>query len=371
MISFTSFIQEFYQSLPREIAKNSGYEVKVLVPPYWKELWSGGKKYLEKTYDPNYEIIVGKILFPGNLHFTLILTKLAKVLKSFKPHIIDLEDEPFNAGSFQIFRYKKIFSPNSKLILHASQHQYKNYPPPFSLMECHVLKNVDAILVRNSMAHDVLIRKGFKGKIELITHGVDTEAFKPRAISNNGNDIPKNDKPIIGYVGSLVGHKGVDLLLKSVQGLECKLLIIGDGSEKPNLILLAKQMKIDAQFIPAVSHKEVAHYMNVMDIFVLPSLTRPNWIEKFGRVLIEAMAAGVAVIGSNSGEIPNVLGEAGIIFKEGDIYALREKILLLLKDKHLRYNLARKGRERTLKHYSWNAIARRTIEVYKDVLETN
>ena len=110
------------------------------------------------------KIIVAKIFFPGHLHFSVFRTKLKNLLKSYKPHIIDLEDEPFNAGSFQIVLYNKLYASSSKIILHASQHQYKNYPIPFNLMERYVLKNVEAILVRNSMAYDVLIKKGFKGK---------------------------------------------------------------------------------------------------------------------------------------------------------------------------------------------------------------
>jgi glycosyltransferase involved in cell wall biosynthesis len=188
MISYTSFIQEFYQSLPREIALISKSEVKVLVPPYWKEMWSAGKKYLEKKSDPNYEIHIGKIIFTGNLHFAFFISKLKKLLQTFKPDIIDLEDEPFNAGTFQLVFYSKLFSPNSKIVLHASQHQYKNYPPPFNLFEKFTLKHADAILVRNFMAKDVLERKNYKGRLEIITHGVDTEAFKPIDKSTQDKD---------------------------------------------------------------------------------------------------------------------------------------------------------------------------------------
>ena len=59
-----------------------------------------------------------------------------------------------------------------------------------------------------------------------------------------------------------------------------------------------------------------------MDVSVLPSLTRPNWKEQFGRTLAEAMSCETPVIGSDSGEIPHVIGDAGLIFKEGDAQAL-------------------------------------------------
>jgi len=102
---------------------------------------------------------------------------------------------------------------------------------------------------------------------------------------------------------------------------------------------------------------------------VLPSLTRPNWVEKFGRVLIEAMACGIPVIGSSSGEIPNVLGEAGLIFKEGDTGDLRDKLMRLINNKDLRNQLGKLGREKTVKHYSWKSIAGQTINLYEQLMD--
>lgn len=365
MISFTSFVQKFYQTLPAEIARQSGARVKILVPPYWKELWSNGKKYLEKSSDPGYEIVVGKTAFTGNLHFAVFRNQLMKLLKKFQPQIIDLENEPFNAGTFQLVFYSKFFSPYSKIVLHASQHQFKNYPQPFHLFEKYTFKHADAILVRNSMAKDVLEQKGYKGRLEIITHGVDTDAFKPRDMSTQNKDT----KPVIGYVGSLVEQKGINHLLKAAHDLQCKILIVGDGREKENLSKLSRDLQIDVQFEPAASHKQVADYMNRMDIFVLPSLTRPNWVEKFGRVLIEAMACGIPVIGSSSGEIPNVLREAGLIFEEGNPDDLRNKITSLLNNKDLRIKLGKLGRERAVKNYSWRSIAGKTVNIYEQLLK--
>ena len=368
-ISYTSFLQEFYQTLPHQIALQSGAQVQVLVPEYWREIWSGGKIYLEKTSDPYYKLSTGTVAFNGNLHFAFFINALKKILIEFNPDIIDLENEPFNAGSFQIFKYRDKYSPKSKIVLHASQHQFKRYPFPFNFIEKQVLKNVDAILVRNSMAKDVLNRKGYSGILEIMTHGVDTSAFKPDKTKKGLYKLNPDYKPLIGYVGALAEHKGLTYLLKAVKGLKCKVILIGDGPEKHLLKNLANQLKLDVDFIPPKKHEEVAEYMNSMDIFVLPSLTRSNWVEKFGRVLIEAMACGIPVIGSSSGEIPNVLGDAGIIVPEGNAKELNQRIKELIENPESRQHFSKKGRQRVVRKYSWKIIAKQTIDIYQRILQ--
>ena len=104
------------------------------------------------------------------------------------------------------------------------------------------------------------------------------------------------------------------------------------------------------------------------DVLVLPSLTRPNWKEQFGRVVIEAMACGVPVIGSDSGEIPNVIGDAGLIFPEGDIMVLRDSIAHLLADPEQRARYAAAGRKRVLAEFTQVQIAAATVRVYREIV---
>ncbi|MBC7239486.1 MAG: glycosyltransferase, partial [Chloroflexi bacterium] len=94
----------------------------------------------------------------------------------------------------------------------------------------------------------------------------------------------------------------------------------------------------------------------------------PKWKEQFGRVLIEAMACGVPVVGSDSGEIPHVIGEAGLIFPEGDALLLRRCLERLQQDMAFRQDLARRGRERVLQHYTQAQIAAQTVAFYREVL---
>src|SRR5204862_1301969 len=90
---------------------------------------------------------------------------------------------------------------------------------------------------------------------------------------------------------------------------------------------------------PSVTSMLVPERLRTFSVLVQPSLTRRNWKEQFGRAVMEAMACGVPVIGSSSGEIPHVLGDAGLVVPEGDAVALRDAIARLLADGALRAEL--------------------------------
>jgi len=165
----------------------------------------------------------------------------------------------------------------------------------------------------------------------------------------------------------------VDLLLQAVTGLEgeWRLRVLGDGPERERLAALAGELGIAGQvaFEGLVPSTQMPDFYPQLDVLVLPSRTRPNWKEQFGRVLIEAMACGVPVVGSDSGEIPHVVGEAGLIFPEGDAAALRSTLARLQADSGLREKLAHRGRARVLAHYTQAQVAVATYEVYLEMME--
>ena len=104
-----------------------------------------------------------------------------------------------------------------------------------------------------------------------------------------------------------------------------------------------------------------------MHILVLPSLTTPIWKEQFGRVLVEAMASKMVVIGSDSGEIPFVIGKAGLVFPEGQAEELRERIKRVINETGLFLTLAQAGRVRAAEKYTNEKIAAELYEVYKKI----
>jgi glycosyltransferase involved in cell wall biosynthesis len=168
-----------------------------------------------------------------------------------------------------------------------------------------------------------------------------------------------------------VPEKGVDLLIRATAQLHgvWHLTLAGEGPEKEKLASLAKKLGVQEQisFHGWVPAKQMPAYLGQLDVLVLPSRTLPNWKEQFGRVLIEAMACQVAVIGSDSGEIPHVIGDAGLVFPEEDIDTLCTQ-LIRLQDPDTRLALGHAGRHRILTNYTQAQIAAQTVEVYREML---
>jgi len=148
--------------------------------------------------------------------------------------------------------------------------------------------------------------------------------------------------------------------------------VIGSGEYREEMLSIASRLGISEKMIlvNAVPAEDVPRYINCMDVLVLPSITTPGWVEFFGRVLVEAMVCEVPVIGSNSGEIPNVIGDAGLIFQEGNEKDLKDKLALLIKDPDLRRSLAKKGFERATSLFTWESIARDTYETYRSIVHS-
>ena len=152
--------------------------------------------------------------------------------------------------------------------------------------------------------------------------------------------------------------KGLDTLIAAVAKLdiEYRLLIIGRGEYKAELVKDAERLGITDRivWIDGMLPEKVPEYVNCMNALVLPSRTTPDWVEFFGRVLIEGMACEVPVIGSDSGEIPRVVGDAGLIFPEGDAEALADRIEQIVQNTSFANQLIQRGRARVQGIYLGN-----------------
>jgi glycosyltransferase involved in cell wall biosynthesis len=196
--------------------------------------------------------------------------------------------------------------------------------------------------------------------------GVDEARFHPPAPARGPGPLA------IGYAGRLVWAKGVDLLLAAVAGLAppWRLDVVGDGPERARLLAQAQALGLGERvtFTPWLPSAEMPDFLRRLDLLVLPSRSTASWVEQFGRVLIEAMASGVVCLGSDSGEIPHVLGAAGWVFPENDALALRAQIECLAGAPAARAALATAGRARALAHFSMARVAADTVAAYRSIL---
>ena len=352
-----------YQRKLEEIARFPDIELMVVVPPSWR--WGGSVTWLERVYTAGYKLVVEPIAFNGNFHLHFY-PQLGRRVRAFAPDIVHVDEEPYNLATFHTLWLAK--NADARVLWFSWQNLNRRYPLPFRLIESYNMRCVDYAIVGSAGAAAVWRQKGFTGPLAVIPQfGVDPQVFAPRP---GRRDSARGF--VIGYVGRLVPEKGVDLLLQAATGLEgaWRLAVAGTGPERRNLESIARRLGL-ADSVSFDGHIPSVHmpaFYRELDVLVLPSRSRPNWVEQFGRVLIEAMASGVAVVGSDCGEIPQVIGDAGLVFPEEDVDALRGCLVSLLRDPDLREELARRGRERVLANFTQAKVATQTVAVYLEMV---
>ena len=298
--------------------------------------------------------------------------------RDFQPDIIHLEEEAWSLNALQAIRLKRKYCPNSRFIFRTSlsipiKQRFGVLPV---WIERRVFRETDRAFPLSTNAGKILTERGYTGKQTPFPNGVDVRHFYKMDVSELQDSLRLRNCFVVGYVGRLLQMKGLDTLLKALAHLvNCdtshtyKLLIVGQGEDKPDFQKSAETLGISEQivWIDAVPPEEVAAYINCMDTIVLPSRTTTGWVEFFGRVLIEGMACEVPVIGSDSGEIPHVIDDAGLVFPEDNVDALAERIHQIAHDVCLRNDLVRRGLER-INSFTWETIAEQTYQVYKELL---
>ena len=363
-----SYIPEINQQKLEKISEYNDVDLYLITPQKWKHKL---KTYsIEYPQTKNYEIIPKRTLMTikGRLYF---FPSLTKEIREIKPDIIHIEEEPWSLSCFQAMRAKKI--SKSKTLFFTWENIYKNFFFPFSLIEKYNLKHADFAITGNQDAKEILKKKGFQKSIEVLPQlGVDPEIFKKQDASHLNERLNLNSF-VIGFIGRLVWEKGLLTLIEAASKLDQQdynILIVGRGELKADIINLAEKLGISnkIRFVDTVPHSEVPDYLNCMDVLVLPSVTTKKWKEQFGHVLIEAMACEVPVIGSNSGEIPKVIGDAGLVFQEKNAKDLSEKLSTIVQDEKLRRKLAKEGRKQILENYTWKRIAGDTHKVYQHLI---
>jgi glycosyltransferase involved in cell wall biosynthesis len=364
-----SYVDRANHAKLRELAAIDGVRVRLIAPDYWPHPYH---EYLLEPYgDGDLEVcaLAGK---NAGYADRWLPKKLAREIIHARPDVVHVEDEPRSRIT------PKALAAAREAKAATLVFTWENLPKRYGFMarwfRRRTFAMTDRFIAGNHDARDLLKRAGATAPIDVLPqYGVNLDDFNLSADDTAAAELGSAaDRVTVAFFGRLVEAKGIFVLLDALAASEGSwdLVYVGDGPDRQALAedISRKGLDATARIHGGVRHEEVPRYLAAVDILVLPSLTTPGWKEQFGRILVEAMAAGVPVVGSDSSEIPRVIAEAWTVVPEGDAATLAGAVDRLAGDPHLRSEFRRKGLDRVAASFTNRAIAHKTCAIYCEML---
>jgi len=368
--------EEIGRGVYKILSEQQDFDLILVVPARWRE------NFREIPPDPlahgaRYRLKILPPLFPGKPHRCLF-GHLGNVLKETDPDVVYVNAEPENLLLTQVILIRMMHRLRFKIVFvtwrNINFRRFTGFPYKFPFLygiaEYVGLHYGDYCFSFNETGREKLGALGFQ-KVEVISPAIDTKAFQclDASVAKKALGI---DGFSVGFFGRFVEEKGVGLLLEAVAGLEypITLLLVGNGPARETWLERARLLEIGDRVIHkhSIQRKEMPLHLCACDVVVLPSYTTATWKEQFGRILVEAMACGVPVVGARSGEIPDVIGDAGLVFSEKNVPDLQGCLRQLIKNPSLKQQLSVLGRKRAEKKYSCEIVASAWSRVIRDLL---
>ena len=366
LVAGHTYLRRFNQRKWEAFADLSPSHASLLVVPNgWRDPHFGFVAP-EPPAHPRVNLRVTRAAFRGQGTLTFhVDPRLVAAARRFRPDVVLVEQEPHSLLALQGRWLARLLPgrPAFTFFTWGSPANHRRRLRSSSLRRG-ALRAARLAIAGNQAACDQLRAAGFGGSIERIPQvGVDL-SDPPRGTRTRLRSELGLSGVVVGFVGRLIPEKGVLDLADALAGLghlDWTLLAIGRGPLRGALLdrLAASGLGSRLRLVEDADHQRVATLLTTLDALVLPSYATANWAEQFGHVLIEAMAAGCPVIGTKSGEIPHVVGGAGVVVPERDVATLRAALSRLIEDAALRARLAARGRSRVRCHFTHEQIARR------------
>ena len=362
-------------------------EVTVVVPKHWVPGGVQSKKIeSQPKTEGRFRIVPVSNFSQNNQALLSFNAGIIPLLREFKPDVIHVEQGAKSLGYAELITLNRLLNLKAKNVFFTWWNLPYEVKFPLSALEGYNLRHTHGLIAGNQDGVDILREHNYHGPACVMPQlGVDERLFKPaeqpELAQQHGIEA---DDFVVGFVGRFVEEKGLLTLFKALGQLMAnpltaqkpwKLLLLGRGQLKETLQTLAGELNIADRiiWIESVPHADVPRYINLMDTLILPSettyqfktLTSAGWKEQFGHVIIEAMACGVPVIGSDSGEIPNVIKEDGLVFPEGDASALSTHIATLITHPEQQKKLSDQGYQRAMAEYTNQALAKQQLAFYE------
>jgi glycosyltransferase involved in cell wall biosynthesis len=290
------------------------------------------------------------VALPGRVQRHAYLPPIATLIAKVRPQAAFVEQEPTSVPGFQWGR--ALSRAGVPFGLQADENLDRDWPLPARAFRRWTLGHAAFVAARSPTAAALVRRIRPDIPAPVIPHHVPS--WPPVTTS-------PREAFVVGYAGRLVPEKGLDILIDAAAGIDVVVRLVGNGPQREALEARAARRAVVLEIDTMVKHDDMATAYAGFDVLVLPSRTTRSWVEQFGRVLVEALSCGVPVVGSDSGEIPWVIGSTGggIVVPEGDVRALRQALVRLRDSPALRRELAERGGERSRALFSVDAVASR------------
>ena len=351
------------QRLYAELEALTGWSITLAIPARWKDEFGNA---LDQPPFPGFrgKVVKVPVLVNGNIILHLYRKAWKTFLERERFDTVYINHEPYALATAQICLATPV---GTRFGFYSCQNILKKYPFPFSALENFVYKRSRFAFPITDAVSDVLRQKGFGGELTICALPLDPAQYYPRGETEDLALLPRaNDEMIIGFVGRLVESKGLRTFaaaLGQLRDLCWKVTLIGKGDFEAEFLRLAEEQGIAdrMQFLGYIPHEETPRYLSAFNVLVLPSETQPNWKEQFGRVVTESLASGTPVVGSDSGEIPNLIrsSQGGLVFPERNATEFAAALRTILTDTALRRKLADSGMTWTREQVSLKAVAQK------------
>lgn len=346
-------------------------DLHVLGPRHWIE--NGRPVEWNISDDMNYIPHFGGVFFKDYYARACYYSGMMSAFRHSQPEIIQLLEEPWSLTALQALIVSSIFAPQAKLLFYTWENIYRPWCYPSRLSWLYAL--IDKVMHSCSSgavcatkgARKVLLQKGYQHPTTVIPYGIP-QFF----LQNHSQTERKMDGFTVGYIGRLLEMKGVDLLIQAMKDLpDCQLHLIGSGEDENRFKQFAKELDVDEriEWSSSMPEEKIPAVLNHLDVLVLPSRSTPGWQEQLGRVLIEAMAMRVPVIGANTGAISEVIGDAGWLFEAENPAHLVKQIKHVRDNKETTAKCVEKGRQRVNERFTWPVFAKRLHSFHQSILE--
>lgn len=365
-----SYCVALNRALVRELARDRDFEITVAAPSFFHgdlrpivmEPEPAGSPLRVVPIDTRLSRFIHIFRYDGSA--------LRALIREGEFDVVHAWEEPYVFAGYQIARALK--NSPARFCFRTAQSYVKRYPPPFSYFERSVLARAQGWIAGASLVYEAMLSKGFpKDTGRVLNLAVDLAQFQPLLPAGRAQVLEELglQPPVIGFVGRLTPAKGLDVLMHAMDKVggsrPWSLLLLGSGEYKEKIQEWAARSGWSNRVqVKLAKHAEVPRYLGSMDLLVAPSQSMKNWREQFGRMIIEAFACGVPVIGSDSGEIPFVIGDAGQVVAEADVAGWAHAIKQLLDSPDQRDDLKWRGLARASR-YSTATIAKQYGDYYR------